>query len=937
MAQNIQEQILELKNKIDLNLINQIIFESDIKNYTNIDLVTKKQINEYFTKCINKITTKPKLFEQFVLENNDHFQTKYHKENLITHLYCVGWICSLFAHKFDLNPEYAFELGFFHDIGKPWAKKYIQTKKKIISNSKGHAQIGENIGLNLGLDTKICWCISNHMCSCCHGNNLSTHWDYVGALQCLSIQNSLEFIGSDLDLDSNQKYLDYGASLACLMIGDDLGRSGDIEKNITNIIAHSESWFEWFKNYIKQNNFIKHSVNLLSTLHPDNSIIIQMYGHSGFGKSTGCAKLIKQLDKFGITYEYAERDKSYYNVYSEMTGISLDIVINTINYSTIYNYIESNDLKKQVQCDWIKQLNSILDSNSKVKIIDSVQLAYPKAWESTLTSLNPDAYAVWNGSLKIGYYGFPQSLYEHEFIPKTGKFELIPRDITDGFTWPNMNFELSLDQEFNPELIDVAYGSIESIINTIQNYNLWSKLYTPEKQIHLIQLLDQIDKKKLTSNYIQKFIIQQFPPGIINSSIELNSNSINLIKFGYRDGMQIFNGISRDYRGETLLFDSSTLNYYIGRVSLPVFPDYNDIRKDPQAQELITTSTKFHIIPKFDGSLFVLALIKTDNPGFTLIKKLLPLVSSQAYKETELGIWCIGSKSNMFAKNQYGDTGVLNRITKSIRTSYGTIDNFIHQVSIELKQQKILEYSNISMVFESVDSSPTPELTVEYSKSSCPFLCWIVWDEIENKKKIILPHNINYLNPVATITTVDTWDQVIEFKNLAHLRLLEGSESDEPEGYVVWLDNSNIGIKLKHPEYYAAHKPYSKSNAILAKRIEFESEYSKLRPRLLKFKQKPPIEDIILNKLELINEIFLDSFVQLSSKKTWVLHWKIISNVSELNKILNIMEAELIAFYPQFAGCFKDKGFGVAMDYFDKRDSWKKYLFEKYLKIPFYL
>ena len=49
------------------------------------------------------------------------------------------------------------------------------------------------------------------------------------------------------------------------------------------------------------------------------------------------------------------------------------------------------------------------------------------------------------------------------------------------------------------------------------------------------------------------------------------------------------------------------------------------------------------------------------------------------------------------------------------------------------------------------------------------------------------------------------------------------------------------------------------------------------------------------------------------------------------------MEAELIAFYPQFAGCFKDKGFGVAMDYFDKRDSWKKYLFEKYLKIPFYL
>ena len=61
--------------------------------------------------------------------------------------------------EFELDSEYAFQLGFFHDIGKPWAKKFIQTKKGIKSSTKGHAQVGENICCELGLDNKISWCV----------------------------------------------------------------------------------------------------------------------------------------------------------------------------------------------------------------------------------------------------------------------------------------------------------------------------------------------------------------------------------------------------------------------------------------------------------------------------------------------------------------------------------------------------------------------------------------------------------------------------------------------------------------------------------------------------------------------------------------------------------------------------------------------------------
>ena len=920
-------EISEIKLLINHKIINKIIFESDIKNCINIHSIPKEQIDLYFNNCINKLSTKPKLLTQFLSENKNYLKTKYHIENLVTHLYSVGWICALFADKFNLETEYAFELGFFHDIGKPWAKKYIQTKKKIITSSKGHAQIGENIGRHLNLDDKICWCIANHMCSCCHENNSTRHWEYIGSLQCISIKNK----------NTNININNYANSLACLMIGDDLGRYGDTEKNIPNIILHSENWLNWFINYTNSDNSIKNSVKYLQTIHSNNSIIIQLYGHSGFGKSTMAKKIIKVLDENNITYEYAQRDDSYYNIYNEEicnNSILFDKLIykpNEQDYKLVYKFIIDNKLKNKVQLDWVMKLNMILDSNSKVKIIDTVQLLYPKSWEQTLQSLNSYSYYIWKSSLKIGYYGFPQSIYGHEFIPKTGKYELIPRDVTDHLTWASINYELDKNENFNPNLIDVAYGSLNLITCTIINYNDYAQMKIPEKQIHLINILDSVDKNKLTIKYIQELIKNKFPSEIINSNEELNYFSSHLIRFGYKDGMQIYNGISRDYRGEILLFDSLNLKYYIGRVNLPVFCDYKNLHKDPIAQELIKSCQEFHIIPKFDGSMFVLTFIKLNTPEYFLIqnfiKNNLLKNNSESYFENELGIWCLGSKNYMFA-----NFPVLNRILNSIISSYNSIENFINKVSMEIKSNNFINiYSNITLIFESIDDKPTSELTVKYKKAFCPFLCWVVWDNNTNEKNIILPKNIYYINPIPKITTVNNWDDVIKFKDQAHYRLLEGSELDEPEGYVVWIANTNIGIKLKHYEYYVAHKPYLKYNIEFSKHIEFSDEYSKLRPRLLKFQEKPYIKDITKINIDLINNLFLDSYEHINSKKNWVLYWKINSN--KLDKILDEIENDLLLYYPQFINNLKNKGFNLAMDYFIKRDKWITYFLSSYLKI----
>lgn len=888
-----------------LKLINYQDIEKILNNYNldELELIKpdKENIKLYLNNCLEILKKNDKIYNGIYFESKNYIKTKYHSENLITHLYSVGYLCSIFAQKFNLDQEFAFKLGFFHDIGKPWAKKIISNKKKKIHIHTGHAQVGENICNYLNLDDEICWTTSFHMCSCSHNKSLIDNFEYISSLKYISFDEKQDI----------QKYIN---SYACLTLSDTLGRLGDYEltKNLINSYNHSVKWLEKINNDLinKHINYIENGVLKLSKIYPNNSIIILTLGHSGFGKSTFAKNIIDYCKINNITVSYAERDLSYYETYSLKNNLSIEESLQ-VDYKIVYSFIEKNDLKKEVQSNWVNKLNKVLDMNTSIKIIDSVQVMYPHAWKSTIESLSEDAKSIYLKNLKIGYYGFPMSLYDIEYVSKTGSYEIIPRPDNDGYTYPNLNSEVD-NKLINLENIDIGYGNIKYILNSMINYLKYYKMDINYNQIHIIEILNK-EKLKNKDELINK-IVDSFPKNIINTSIDVNYYNLFLIRFHYKDGMQIFNGPSRDYRGESLLFNDKTKNYYIGRASLPVFVDYENIRNDIIALNMIKEENKFHILPKFDGSLFVLTFIKKNTEEYNLLKQLINFVDENSYIDNYRGLWCFGSKSLMFAKNQNGITGILSRIHNSIENSYQDKYMFIEKCYKELDNKKLLNYDNISLCFESIDENPSSELTVKYDKSFCPFLCFVLMKDF--KKKIILPDNLKYLNPYAKVNTFNNWEDVLKFKEEGHNNLLNGCLEEEPEGYVVWINNSNIGIKLKHFEYYAAHKPYKEKNLKMCNEIQSLEKYKKLKERLIKFKDKPKLDNILENLNPIIDKL-KENKLMINTKKSWALYWREKENITlilkefiETNKIINNN-------YPQLKDKLLNKQYGIIMYYYD--------------------
>jgi len=899
-----------------VELINYQHVNNIINNYNfdelGLNIIKKSQIDKYLQSCLDILNNNKKIYDSLYQESKDFLVTKYHAENLITHLYTVGYLCAILSSKFNIDEEFAFKLGFFHDIGKPFAKKSIVSKKKNINIYTGHSQVGDNICHHLNLDKEICWCTTFHMCSCSHNKPFEKNFDIISSLQCITFEQE----------GNIEKYLN---SYGCLIIADTLGRLSDNCEKLLNSYNYSQKWLKCFKNKIKE-NFIEESVEKLSTIYPNNSIIILTLGHSGFGKTTFSEKIKNYCYENKISIKHAERDNSYYMVYSKMKNISFDEA-KLIDYNIVYNFIQENDFKKDVQKNWVERLNEILDSNCRIKIIDSIQLMYTSAWKGTIESLSEDAKSSYFKNIKFGYYGFPLSIYNIDYIPKTKVFEVIPRPSNDSFSYPTLNSEINDYELFSYENIDIGYGNYDYIKNSISNYLKFNKGFINRNQVHIIKLLE--NEKISNKEDVRNIIYNKFPKGIINTNIDIDYNNISIIRFSYRDGMQIFNGPSRDYRGESLIYDHNKKEYFIARASLPVFVDYENIENDTLACEMIKENNIYKVLPKFDGSLFVLTFIKKDTNQYNILKKIIDKIPNDCYIDNYRGLWCFGSKSLMFTKDQNEKGGVLSRIIKSIEGSYKDKYIFIEKCYNELVNKKLLDYENISLCFEAIDENPTAELTVKYDKSFCPFLGFILMKN--NIKEIVLPEDIKFISPIAEIQTFNNWNDVLKFKDDAHQRLLDGSLEDEPEGYVVWINNTNIGIKLKHFEYYAAHKPYKGRNYEMANKIENSEEYEKLKERLIKFRFKPPLNDILNEHFTEIIEILKEKKKMLDTKKQWAQYVFEKKCLDETLKIFININNIINEYYSQLTNKFLNKQFSILMDYFLNDENYIDHIIKKYL------
>ncbi len=839
-----------------------------------------------YIEALDYLNLPSDLYNEIIDLNNNHFKTKYHHESLLEHLFECGKQCMLICDKFNIKPEIAFWIGFLHDIGKPFAKKIIDVKKNKPLFT-GHAQIGTKLIssfckhiMNEDELIPLLWSVDNHMCCCSHNACKDT------------IQKFDDLLLITLPYNYGKKCINFATML---FAADNLSRISSEPVNHTETINNSLKLNDYLIDKLKENNsFIRNFCNKRNI--SNERVIIINLGLPGSGKSTTSRNLINELSNFN--WCHIERDTCYYEIANEL-GLDL----NNKTYEEVYNYVSDKDAKKDVQTRWLTKLNDCLeDTQYNVIIIDSVQPLYNLAWSSTLNNLSEEAKLNYCSSLKIGSYLMPINQLGFKFTSKIGSYSKLP---DNGIYFPNVNLEHG---EYDPMTIDIGTGFTENISNIVTRY--LNTLIIPEctEQYNLIELIQK-------NNNDLNNVINLFPKDLIKTTSEFKNDSFEIISISYTDGMQIFNGLSRDYRGEVLLKDIKTNNWSLLRGSLPVFPDYSMIEKDPAVfpyifdildvcmpnrkswyQFIQPKKCKYVITYKHDGSLFNLTFIPIISPRYKTLLELFEQMSDSMFINTNIGLLIFGSKSRFTVTNK---NPVKIRITNSIIGSYGSIDNFVNKISDYLIYNN-LQDEQITMHFEAIDAIPTTELTVFYGKAWCPFLGYTIFTNMN--KMFYLPdineHQLPCNTPMVEFTN---WKDILNFVNDNYNKLLDGDNEIEPEGYVVHIfdeiNNKWYPIKLKYNFYYVAHKPNSKKNQESAKEILEDSKYEKLRNRLYKFRNKPDLKDLLLSNIELwfsTLDIIDDSVY--NSKKDWAIYWTQKRDV--LKEYSEIIMKEIKEYYP---------------------------------------
>lgn len=904
--------------------------------------------------------------------------TRFHRERLLSHLITVGiigfWLVDTnqvpMAER--VSTYDAFFSGFLHDIGKPFAKK--QGKKHGIYT--GHAQIGSSYMKRIYSKFKfsapeedICWVIDNHMCSHAHCGEWKNSGKQFGPLLSLGLQEYTPreyptYINDKTGL--TERYSKGIDLLSILFISDQLGRIGDeVEATMEEVIEHAIGWNKLMTEIHNWTLFEKVSKVCSQKQINNDRITIMNYGMSGCGKSFSSQTIQKFLSKNGIKCEIVERDECLNRVYKKHNP---DIEISMIPYSEIYSYVrelETGKLEHQEQ--WVLALNDALeDPENKVVIIDSVQLLFPMAWSNTLDGLSEEARTNLYQSLKIAYYGFPQHLLGHKYCPKTGSYVSYPID-SEGFSWPSLATERG---SYSPFEIDYGTGNTDSIKYMCLRWLEPNIIPICPPQINLYELIT----KKCGGDPTK--VASLFPPNVIQHNIELITDiynppividsekkwlghkKVSLHRFVYQDGMQIFTGDTRDYRGEAIITvdyrdidNVSKREIYYGRASLPVFPDLCRISIDPKAFPYLIDiweqcglrsswkekfledgnkkDYKLRVTPKFDGSLFNLLWIPKSCSVFPLFNTLKNKAIGGSWVEHTKGLFILGSKGTIFAKNP-----VLQRCYNALSGSYGDISKFIEE-SYNWLVGSGLEEKQTTLHFEAIDAIPTVELTVYYGYAMCPFLGYTTLTETTEttdekvektyKKEFQLVNSGNgeYLRVRTPIHEFSNWIEAKEFMSMEYHSLLHGSQTVEPEGYVVHIYDSEdrhiVSVKDKFQIYFTAHKPNSRSHIEHAKEIMNSDEFALVRERLAKFRAKPPIRSLIEEEVKWFIDTCRWNIENYSIQKDVAIYWNRVENRKLITDKEILINTKVMEHYTHLKEKCIGKGFSVIMKAFQNR------------------
>lgn len=876
--------------------------------------------------------------------NNKIVKTKFHNESLLEHLKMCSEKCESLSKQFDVDPNLARWCGFLHDIGKPFAMKNYERKGRTDKKQFfiGHAQLGsylinrlippENLGLTFTQFQSLLFVVDNHMC--CLSHSATKREDRKD-------ENNIKFLGEKLGThlfklglpENNQEEMIRLSFL--LFTCDELSRISEKEIDQKSLI---ETNFEMM-NFFLKNNVVDNSEGIAPILNikkiDNDKIIIFPLGISGTGKSTFSKKIMESFkDKYEV--EILERDDCYYEVYenniNKFNNTNHKLERSNVKYQMVYQILKNDNLSDKVQELWVNKLNNALDSSAQIIIIDTVQTLYEKAWESTIKTLSEDARESYYNSLKVAMYLFPQKQLGVDFYHKCVDYQTETQKYhypLSSFTFPDINLERGGSDN---DTFDIGTGIESQVINIINNFMM--KMELPK--------IDQVGMLDLIKKYGGlKEALKTFPKGLIFTTKEFENKNIELTTITYEDGMQNFKLETRDYRGETILYDKNTKEYFLARGSLPIFPDYNSIEKDvltfpyikghehlfnneKLSRKIKNSNIEFRekyelvLTPKYDGSLMNITFINSQSKIFDLLNDNLP--KSNKIIKNDYGLFIIGSKNRFIAQPPVDVT-----FFKCINGSFENMSNFIYNLSFNfirhiIKNSDDIHHiirnsddENITFHFEALGDNLNNFLTVYYDKFSCPMLGYTLFKEDGDK------HFSLFIDDEIDTCHFLNFEQLFKYINKKEQELLEGSSEVEPEGYVIHIfDHFNkvwLPIKYKHDFYYMAHKPYSKRYITKIEEFRSDKKYDLLRQRLLKFRNKKPLKDFIeeiIDNFDIINKInSLMEGKNFSTKKDWVLFWQ--SKKDELEGVVKIFIENTKEFYPDF----KIKLLGIIFSLFE--------------------
>lgn len=729
------------------------------------------------------------------------FPSEFHQETLGAHLVATAVIASTVAPTFGIDPDVAAYTAFFHDIGKPFARRILKTGR---STFVGHAHLGARYLTDLGASTQEAMVVSQHMC-------------------CALKTEGSDFSDAALEILSASGWTEENFRLLLTVwVGDVLGVTRTSRPSKEDVVTKAHTLLAKFK-------LCRGDVGLALRrfgISPE-TLIVRMIGVSGSGKSYTASTIERELSSQGWVVATCSRDEAMFAIADEFISSPRDRP-----YGEVYEAVP----RPKVQDAWVTMLNNAFDGDDHVEgahhaiVIDTVQ-TMARSWESTIKSLSEDARRTYYTGTVVDVYGFPQHLIDpsRNSTPKTGKnVDLpIPVDASNSLVWPSVSTEVGEGDALFATGVSSEVTSLAKVLHGLTFVEVFaaSNTYCGDMLDALIKY-ETIDALKAA-----------FPPRVLQTSITELDNGDELIEFGYLDGSQSFIGPTDDYRGEVILKDRRGC-YKCYRASMPVFPDDMSLSQAPAHAAAIHDASEFFLTTKRDGSMVNVTVNWDVDPS-------MPGDPQRVIIDRDVVVH-IGSKACLNARSNVRD-----RLDEALRTtSFPSTEAFV-----EFLVDTILVCDRVGTMtfhFEAVPEMPTSELATKYPRATLFYLGKTTFS-LAAGKKFILPFSDDDDTMVCRglaeqgvvcdeprkFSSVDAVNAYISDETK---RLLEtGDTTVDIEGYVMWVWSEArkrmLGIKKKREIYYMAHKPWRPAAAAWLKSIENDdsSTGETLRARLTYF------------------------------------------------------------------------------------------------------